>query len=524
MASDSMTVRLRSSSVGLRALTAPRRLRNSLNVARYAAVAVICLLCDLVMPGRAGLATSAALFLFWSLWLTRHEMKGALLALNPIVCYQGWQAMTLGVAPLYIALSSPADAGIPFGNYSLTLETVAYGHAVVVVGSWAFYWGMKQFQPREAPRWAVAPAPPTGAALITAAAIGLAFHVGREFITVYTGSTVVQLGVLPLAVLCMLALNPPPAFRRSEKAQLALLLLGSLGVLVLNARRDSKMELMFSFVPLVWWALKRRKRTTLALVGLGLVVLYLGVIAPLVSLMRNAGTRDETGRLAVLTPGYTERTVDAIKTDYSSDPAMFLGTWVDATMNRMCDPCAAGMVVSLAHEGGLLYGQGLDYVPWAFIPRAVWRDKPFIDRGRNFTTVLGWAADPSVATTSTGQTSAGELYWNFGWPGVLAGMYLVGAALAGLWWRAAGPDPRRGVLEMTAYAGAMLSFVLGAGAAAGGVFVGAISAGLFWHAIIAVRDRTFRTAPLNRQRAISDSRHYHGASHPLRAPAHAGRV
>jgi len=87
---------------GLGALAARRWLRDSQNVARYAVLGVVCLLCDLILPARLGLPISAALFLFWSLWLTRHEMKRALLGLNPIVSYQGWQAVTLGVAPLYI--------------------------------------------------------------------------------------------------------------------------------------------------------------------------------------------------------------------------------------------------------------------------------------------------------------------------------------------------------------------------------------------------------------------------------------
>jgi hypothetical protein len=125
------------------------------------------------------------------------------------------------------------------------------------------------------------------------------------------------------------------------------------------------------------------------------------------------------------------------------------------------------------------------------IPRALWRDKPFIDRGREFTAILGWAADASVATTSTGQTAAGELFWNLGWPGVIAGMYVLGAAVAGFWWRSAGVDPRRGLLEMTAYVGAMLSFVLGSGAAAGPVFVGCITAGLFFRVMFRLRQWLF---------------------------------
>ena len=147
------------------------------------------------------------------------------------------------------------------------------------------------------------------------------------------------------------------------------------------------------------------------------------------------------------------------------------------------------MVVTLVQDGGFLLGQGLGYVPSSFMPRVLWPSKPFSDRGQYFTARIGGASDASLATTSTGQTAAGELYWNFGWFGVFIGMYLLGAAISGFWWGAAGADPRRGLLEMAAYSGAMLSFVTGTGATAGTAFVGAIAAGIFWRAAIFMRDR-----------------------------------
>ena len=481
-----------SSSIRFRGFASRKRSHNISNVTRYAIVALVCFLCDLFWPNRAGLGLSAALFLLWSLWLVNREMKAALLALNPVVCYQCWQVATLGLAPLYIVLSSEFGAGVSFGNYTLPLETVAYGHAVTVAGSWAFYAGMKRFQPREAPGESAGGWGAPGASLLIATAVGVAFQLRREVIASYVGSAVAQLLLLPLVVLCMVALNPPPALRRSAEVQLGVLLLGSAGLLLLSALRDSKMEVMFSFLPLAWWALYRNKRGLLAIIGLGLVVLYVGLIAPLVSHMRNSGAIDEKGIVRLLTPGFTEQAANSMREDYASDPRGYFETWADATLNRMCDPCAAAMAVTLAHDNGFLQGRGLEYVPMAFIPRVLWPGKPLIDRGRDFTTALGWAADASQATTSTGQTSAGELYWNFGWPGVLVGMYLLGAAISGVWWRAAGRDPRDGVLEMAAYTDAMLSFVLVTGSAAGVMFVGTISAGLFFRAAIALRDKIIR--------------------------------
>jgi hypothetical protein len=483
-----MSAHMISLSFGFRGLALRRRPQTAPNVVRYAIVALVCLVCDLLLPGKAGLALSAASFLVWSLWLLKREKSAALLGLNPIVCYQAWQVATLAVAPLYIALSTEPGAGVPFGNYTLSLETVAYGHAMMVVGSWAFYAGMKRFQPREVRGDAAERGGAQNSGLLIAAAIGVAFHWGREAITSYTGSTVVQLGLLPLAVLCMVALDPPRALRRSGEVQFVVLLLGSVGVLLLNARRDSKMDLMFSFLPVVWWAVSRNKRTATAIIGLGLAALYLVVIAPLVTLMRTNVARYESGTVHVLTPDVTGRATDTMKGAFLVDPETYIETWLDKTMYRMCDPCAAAMVARLAHKDGFLWGQGLDYVPITFIPRALWHDKPPLDRGLNFTAALGWAADPSSATTSTGLTSAGELYWNFGWLGVVVGMYLLGAVISGCWWGAAGPDPRQGLLEMTAFTGVMLSFMMGSGSAAGGAFVGAISAGLFWRAAIAIRE------------------------------------
>jgi hypothetical protein len=133
---------------------------------------------------------------------------------------------------------------------------------------------------------------------------------------------------------------------------------------------------------------------------------------------------------------------------------------------------------------------GMGYVPLAFVPRILWHDKPTVDPGRYFTAALGAASDKSLVSTSTGQTAAGELFWNFGWPGVVIGMYLLGAALSGAWWGADRCNPTNGVLEMTAFTGATLMFVQ-LGGAAGASFVGAIAMGIFLRVMIRVRDQMF---------------------------------
>ena len=77
-----------------------------------------------------------------------------------------------------------------------------------------------------------------------------------------------------------------------------------------------------------------------------------------------------------------------------------------------------------------LSGQSLRDVPAAFIPRQLWADKPLPVDFELSEKILG----PGTRA-GTPFTLAGELFWNFGVAGMLAGMALFGGIL-GLCWRA----------------------------------------------------------------------------------------
>jgi hypothetical protein len=73
-----------------------------------------------------------------------------------------------------------------------------------------------------------------------------------------------------------------------------------------------------------------------------------------------------------------------------------------------------------------------------------------VTRGAWFTVYTGFAETEKEATVSVGITAIGELYWNFGLPGVLAGMLAIGWLLGRLW-TMAGPDPRGDIVLMLLY-------------------------------------------------------------------------
>ena len=74
-------------------------------------------------------------------------------------------------------------------------------------------------------------------------------------------------------------------------------------------------------------------------------------------------------------------------------------------------------------------GETFKYLAFSFIPRIFWPGKPFVTQSTWFTYYIGMAASPEDATASTGITAVGELYWNFGYPGVILGMLLLGIAV-----------------------------------------------------------------------------------------------
>jgi hypothetical protein len=67
-------------------------------------------------------------------------------------------------------------------------------------------------------------------------------------------------------------------------------------------------------------------------------------------------------------------------------------------------------------------GWSLANIPLSFVPRIIWPNKP--DLGSGLWVTANFMGGPSPS--HTGSTWVGELWYSYGWPGVVAGMFLLG--------------------------------------------------------------------------------------------------
>jgi hypothetical protein len=111
-----------------------------------------------------------------------------------------------------------------------------------------------------------------------------------------------------------------------------------------------------------------------------------------------------------------------------SEPLEYLQTGLDMTARRLD---GVGILSVIVRDAGTRVpfqgGWSIGYVPLAYIPRLLWPGKPKFTIGQWVTDNFGYG--PHIRS-STGATWMGELYYNFGWPGIVVGM-----AFLGVWFR-----------------------------------------------------------------------------------------
>ncbi len=99
----------------------------------------------------------------------------------------------------------------------------------------------------------------------------------------------------------------------------------------------------------------------------------------------------------------------------------------DALNERLDQNYLVGRGMQYHKEGLSPFVHGASVPVWAFVPRAIWTDKPVIGGGKQL--VADFTGMTFAEDTSVGSGQVLEFYMNFGMPGVLVGFFALGFLL-----------------------------------------------------------------------------------------------
>lgn len=119
------------------------------------------------------------------------------------------------------------------------------------------------------------------------------------------------------------------------------------------------------------------------------------------------------------------RNIDTVKRQTESQAGILSGS-LEGFAQRVDGKIYIDIIVAGTDSGrvGRLGGESLLWIVESFVPRFLWPEKPDISIGQRFNHEFHLSESQYTFVPTT---QLGELYWNFGMPGVLGGMLLVGA-------------------------------------------------------------------------------------------------
>ncbi|MDC3953888.1 hypothetical protein [Polyangium jinanense] len=371
-------------------------------------------------------------------WIIFLEIRRAPLGLSPISFYFGWNIMSLGLAAIHHANKLAEGLPIRFSVQKIYPDELAAGYVMYLVGAFGLHAGLQLIRPIPEPGERP---PPMGSGFLALWSLGVFMRFIGPIIDVGgfgAFSGLVQWG--SLAALTGFVAHQGANHRRASFW--ILFTLGTVVEFIVNLRAGSKAFLMFSFLPAgILFTRQRPLRRWLPVLGIALSVFYLGVVAPVVSAARQADAVAGENQSDRIVRTYTQG-------DYGEGDGIEEQT--AAFFDRSFEPIPASFLYGEVERHGLRWGDTFDYLAYAFVPRLFWPDKPTVSRGGWFYYYIGAARSEAEATTSVAQTAAGELYWNFGFPGALFGMGVIGA-LFGFLWRLTTPFPEQDPIRLVLY-------------------------------------------------------------------------
>ncbi|MRG92560.1 hypothetical protein [Polyangium spumosum] len=377
-------------------------------------------------------------------WIIYLEIRRAPLGLSPVSFYFGWNTVALGLAAIHHGNKLADGIPIRFSVQTIYPDDLAAGYVMYLLGTFGLHAGLQLMRPIPRPGER---SPPGGSGFLLLWVIGILVRFGDKFI-VGLGAFGGLLQWGSLAALTRYVIDQSRDHRRASFW--LLVILGTAIEFVVNLRAGSKAFLMFSFLPAgLLFARERALRRWLPVLGMALTAFYLGVVAPVIAASRQANEIAGESQSDRIVRTYTQG-------DYSEGDGV--AEQATAFFERSFEPIPAAFLYGEVERHGHRWGETFDYLAYAFVPRLFWPDKPTVSRGGWFYYYIGAARTEAEATTSIAQTAAGELYWNFGFPGVVLGLGAIGA-LFGALWRLTTAFPEQDPIRIVLYIGIVFNMI-----------------------------------------------------------------
>lgn len=372
------------------------------------------------------------------------EAKKDPIIFNPISYYFFWYSINLGPSAIYTSTELSAEGSISFSVARVYPESIALGFLIFSIGAFCLHAGLQLNRPRPTVENSVKQIKVTKSAFYAFIFVGLIFEFFRPYFAIF-GGLLSFLNFSMITALVLVAFNPNNFLRISFIARRNILFVGSIIVFILNISTTSKAYMMFAFFPLVWFMLYYKvDKLKLALTGVVFALLYFLFVFPLSYELR-------ANYLSTRQINVQSSVVSVLESKTSSfDPEVRDKHPIYAYLSRSFDPIAVAYLSTQVDKYGFRNGETMAYMAYSLVPRIFWPGKPTVAQGAWFAYYLGFAPSPERSTVSLGITATGELYWNFGFTGVIIGMFLVGIGFSGLW-RLSGVNPHYSVLSMLLY-------------------------------------------------------------------------
>lgn len=413
------------------------------------------------------------------------ELRRAPLFISPLSALFAWYFPPAGPCAIHYANIISDGEPILFSVRILHPDDLVAGYVIMIVGNVALHAGLQWFRPMvdqiTTPTFEYRPRLDGLFVLWCASMLFRVAPGALSFLGAIGG--VMHFGSTTALAAFLLSRSP----RDRTWLFWAVTIAATIIEFITNLNSGSKAYLMFSFLPVLWLFLRDGKlRRFVPALSVAMVTLYFSIIAPVVMASRTGNVDTRESAMTRIMRTYSR---GGYEDDAGADKQL------PKYLERAFDATATGCIYGEVQRTGFMYGDGLDYMLYSFVPRVFWPDKPTVTRGAWFSEYLGQARTEESATTSLGQTAPGELYWNFGWPGMIVGMVFMGAVI-GKMWKIATPFAERHSMRLLLYF--WITFQMTSMSEAGSVLLALIYRILVLGLAIYFVDRVWRPIPIAR--------------------------